>query len=334
MVFCEGMAGWTSVEQVGEIYGFEIELTDANGGSIPRYQGYRDYARLTDRDIDDLLGICKGVVADNEVNRSELEYIQRWIVDHPHLSDCWPCDQLARRISHVTRGERYDEHEASEILLFLKKLVGPRPDLPSASPERATALPFDSPEPEIDFLDRSFCFSGTFLFGSRESCWKATQSRGGFIRRNITQELNYLVVGSLRSVGWIHSSYGRKIERAVDLRGERGTPLIVSEQHWTRSMKIAAPAKCSVILFEGSPAEIEGVFSGQTFVLTGTLPTLTRNQAAEMIEAAGGKVSGSVSKKTHYVVAGSEAGSKLTKAEQLGVAVIDEAKLLEMLAGA
>ena len=75
-------------------------------------------------------------------------------------------------------------------------------------------------------------------------------------------------------------------------------------------------------------------FAGQTFVLTGTLPTLTRNQAAEMIEAAGGKVSGSVSKKTHYVVAGSEAGSKLTKAEQLGVAVIDEAKLLEMLAGA
>jgi DNA ligase (NAD+) len=68
-----------------------------------------------------------------------------------------------------------------------------------------------------------------------------------------------------------------------------------------------------------------------TFVLTGTLPTLGRDDAKDLIEAAGGKVSGSVSKKTSYVVAGTEAGSKLTKAQELGVAVLDEAALLEML---
>ena len=71
--------------------------------------------------------------------------------------------------------------------------------------------------------------------------------------------------------------------------------------------------------------------AGKTFVLTGTLPTLSRDDAKEMIEAAGGKVSGSVSKKTHYVVAGEEAGSKLDKARELGVLVIDEAGLRELL---
>ena len=72
-------------------------------------------------------------------------------------------------------------------------------------------------------------------------------------------------------------------------------------------------------------------FAGLTFVITGTLPTLGRDAAKDLIEAAGGKVSGSVSKKTSYVLAGSEAGSKLDKALELGVAVIDEATLREML---
>ena len=71
--------------------------------------------------------------------------------------------------------------------------------------------------------------------------------------------------------------------------------------------------------------------AGLTFVLTGTLPTMSRDEAAALIKAAGGKVSGSVSSKTSYVVAGEAAGSKLTKAQSLGVAVIDENKLLEML---
>ena len=71
--------------------------------------------------------------------------------------------------------------------------------------------------------------------------------------------------------------------------------------------------------------------AGLTFVLTGTLPTMTRDEAAALIKKNGGKVSGSVSKKTSYVVAGEEAGSKLTKAKELGVTVIDENGLLEML---
>lgn len=80
---------------------------------------------------------------------------------------------------------------------------------------------------------------------------------------------------------------------------------------------------------ERAPA---GAFAGKTLVLTGALPTLTREQATERIAAAGGKVTSAVSKKTAYVVAGEEAGTKLAKAESLGIPVIDEAELLRMLA--
>lgn len=87
-----------------------------------------------------------------------------------------------------------------------------------------------------------------------------------------------------------------------------------------------------VCLTEEITAAVEKqVFQGMTFVLTGTLPSLTRKEAAEMIERRGGKVAGSVSKKTSYVLAGEEAGGKLEKAEKLDIAVIDEAEFKEML---
>jgi DNA ligase (NAD+) len=83
---------------------------------------------------------------------------------------------------------------------------------------------------------------------------------------------------------------------------------------------------------EGEPqATVASVIAGKTFVLTGTLPTLTREAAKELIEARGGKVAGSVSKKTDFVVAGVEAGSKLDKAQQLGVTILDETQFLELI---
>ena len=89
---------------------------------------------------------------------------------------------------------------------------------------------------------------------------------------------------------------------------------------------------CGVTWEEGEPAaRAPQPFSGKTFVITGTLPSLSRDEAKDMVEAAGGKVAGSVSKKTDYVVAGAEAGSKLLKAQELGVTVIDEAALTDML---
>ena len=110
-----------------------------------------------------------------------------------------------------------------------------------------------------------------------------------------------------------------------------------SRRRWTRS------ARCELIerlrghglqmeQEQRAPAP-EGPLTGKTLVLTGTLPNLSREDAGARIEAAGGKVTGSVSKKTDYVVVGEDPGSKLTKAEQLGTELLDEAGLLELLGG-
>jgi DNA ligase (NAD+) len=97
-------------------------------------------------------------------------------------------------------------------------------------------------------------------------------------------------------------------------------------REWVQAMRIAG-----LNLVEATSATtVEGV-TGMTFVITGTLPTLGRDEARDLIEKAGGKVSGSVSKNTHYVVAGEEAGSKLTKAQELGVTILDEVGLHKLL---
>ena len=89
---------------------------------------------------------------------------------------------------------------------------------------------------------------------------------------------------------------------------------------------------CGVTWEEGEPAvQTPKPLSGKTFVITGTLPTLSRDQAKDMLESAGAKVAGSVSKKTDYLLAGTDAGSKLDKARELGVAVIDEAGMTHLL---
>ncbi|PYJ00970.1 MAG: DNA ligase (NAD(+)) LigA, partial [Verrucomicrobia bacterium] len=79
------------------------------------------------------------------------------------------------------------------------------------------------------------------------------------------------------------------------------------------------------------PAAALGPFAGKTFVLTGTLPSMTREEATAKIEALGGKVTNSVSKKTDFVLAGADAGSKLDKAQKLGLKVLDQAEFLKML---
>ena len=120
---------------------------------------------------------------------------------------------------------------------------------------------------------------------------------------------------------------------AVDDVGE---VIAVSLEQWyadSRNRDLIERLRKAGLNFESSlhqAANASGPFSGRTFVLTGTLPTLSREQATAKIEALGGKTSSSVSKKTDYVLAGTEAGSKLDKAQKLGVKIIDEDEFLKM----
>ncbi len=103
------------------------------------------------------------------------------------------------------------------------------------------------------------------------------------------------------------------------------------EHNRTVIEQLRAPGRVTWLEGPPAPKAPQGVLAGKTVVLTGTLPNLAREDAKEMLEAAGAKVAGSVSKKTDYVVAGAEAGSKLAKAEELGIPVLDEEGMRKLL---
>lgn len=138
------------------------------------------------------------------------------------------------------------------------------------------------------------------------------------------------IAGKMRSLDKLYSATFEDFSSIKDIGTITATALVeFFADPTTRAL-------CDRLAFLGVKTEAVGeergeLFAGLTFVLTGTLPTMTRDEASALIKQNGGKVSGSVSKKTSYVVAGEEAGSKLTKAKELGVKIIDEAALLEMM---
>ncbi len=131
-----------------------------------------------------------------------------------------------------------------------------------------------------------------------------------------------------RTIGALSTEQLSAIDGIGSVVAESLTEWIAHPEHQALMQKFADGG---VVCLVPQRSSLEQIFDGQTFVLTGTLPTLSREEAKEMIKARGGKVSGSVSKKTDYVLAGEEAGSKLEDAQKLGVKIIDEAELLKMI---
>ncbi len=133
--------------------------------------------------------------------------------------------------------------------------------------------------------------------------------------------------------GTLEACRGATVEELCTLEdfGQITAECVVNFFSHTQNVELCDKLIRAGLLTVSTGAPTEDFFAGYTFVLTGTLPSMTRDEAAALIKAAGGKVSGSVSSKTSFVVAGDAAGSKLTKARTLGVRVIDEEALLKML---
>ncbi|WP_430735503.1 BRCT domain-containing protein [Halodesulfovibrio aestuarii] len=185
---------------------------------------------MEDRDADELVGICKGILADGKVVEEEAKFLFEWLASRKEYNTDWFINTLYDRISVIFEDGVVDESEQIELFELLSNFVGD-PNYMASINAVSTSLPVNIPMPEIDVPDKTFCFTGTFAFGTRKDCWKATEQFGGVPIKGVTQKLNYLVIGSIGTSSWKHSTYGRKIEKAMEYREKTGL-VIMSEDHW------------------------------------------------------------------------------------------------------
>lgn len=186
--------------------------------------------RLTERSTDELIGICRGLIVDKVVSEEETSFLKRWLNTYRDAADSWPGNVIAARLDKVFEDGIIDPEERDDLFNLLREVTGQET---AVSPSNlSSTLPFTKPAPAIFFTDQLFCLTGRFAWGPRAHCETEIKSRGGRTQPNVTQQTQFLVIGTIGSTDWLHSTHGRKIEYAVELAGGNHPIAIVSEEHW------------------------------------------------------------------------------------------------------
>lgn len=191
-------------------------------------------ARLADREVNELLGMTHGITADGTITKQEVDYLHKWLVAHTAAAENSVVRDLLRRVDRILADGDVDPEEATELFDVLKRFSAG--DFEIGETLKASTLPLDAPPPALSFAAASFCFTGTFAFGTRRECETAVEANGGRCGP-LNRKTSYLVVGIYATDSWAHSTFGRKIEKAVEMR-ENGIPIaIVGEQHWVSHLR-------------------------------------------------------------------------------------------------
>ncbi len=264
--------------------------------------------------------------------------------------------QLLGQAPAVDVGDEESSEEVAAVLEAESAVAAAKADQPSGKRSRSlrddnqkeTDVVTDAKQPLVRTVADLYALTKADLMGLERVGEKTAAALIGEIEKSKRAPLNRVLLAfGIRFVGertaqLLAAQFGemdalmaatKEELEAVNEVGPKVAQAIADFSAVERNRELVERLKAAGLTMSAEKRVTTTTLAGMTFVLTGSLPTLTREAAKERIEAAGGRVAGTVSKKTSYVVAGEEAGSKLERATALGVAVVDEAGLLGLLAG-
>lgn len=176
------------------------------------------------------MGIFGGISADTALTDGEIRFLKRWLKEADLLQSHWPVSTVFDVIKRALKGGVITELERAQILQTIEDVIGGNIKEDGIASGKSTKLPLHDVDC-IEFDGRVFCFTGTMTHGSRKQCESLTIEKGGVVIKGVTKKLDYLVLGPIASRDWIHTSFGRKIQKAMQYN-----TVIVSEEVWIKSL--------------------------------------------------------------------------------------------------
>ncbi|BCN93338.1 hypothetical protein THMIRHAM_11230 [Thiomicrorhabdus immobilis] len=192
---------------------------------------------IQDRQIDTLIGLSKGLIADGKVDQTEAEFLMGWLVQNRQSSENPIIVNLLEKVGSMLKDGVLDSEESAELMNILNTVSGESSEIGELA--KTSSLPINEPMPPIVFENKSFLFTGTCAFGNRKQCQSATESLGGVNAKSVTKTLDYLVLGTYVTDSWAHETFGRKIEKAMEYRNSGIQLIIITEEHWANEGKFA-----------------------------------------------------------------------------------------------
>lgn len=182
-----------------------------------------------------LHGLINGIMADSNLLDTEIKALNNWL----NTSDTqeWPASIISNRVKNVLADGIITEAERENLSELLKQCGANLFTETGAASSTTIQLGVSEPE-AIDPTDRTFCFTGNFISGTREACHEIVVSRGGRAAKSITKKLHYLVLGHFPSRDWITSSYGRKIQQAIQIKEAGHGLMLLTEHAWAKALKL------------------------------------------------------------------------------------------------
>jgi NAD-dependent DNA ligase len=182
-----------------------------------------------------LNGIVAGVLADGELRDAEILMLRTWLQENSDVTAVWPGSAISKLLDQILADGVIDAAERAHLVDTLQRLCGVDFVETGAVAPEVTDLPFDV-DVAVEVRDRTICFTGEFLYGTRRSCTLLAETAGAQVLNSVSRKVHYLIVGTHVSPNWITESYGRKIMQAVTLREGGHAIAIVPERHWLEAM--------------------------------------------------------------------------------------------------
>lgn len=167
-------------------------------------------------ETDELIGLVKGLLADKKLPKEEIVFLRNWLKKNREIRKELIGKAIYQQLSSV---KEIDSEEETQLKNFLEKVIGGSPDaIFDGEAEKPTELAFNTEEDiKIEIQSKTFCLSGEFIYGKRKEIEDEIELLGGIVKSGVSSKVDYLVVGTYSSKEWMHSSFGRKIEKAKEL---------------------------------------------------------------------------------------------------------------------